>query len=83
MLRHRSEVLSGIMNGVDYRVWNPETDPHIPTNYSIDSWREGKTACKSALQTELGLPAESDRPLIGLVGRLVDQKGFDLVRADH
>lgn len=79
VLRHRSEILSGIMNGVDYRVWNPAHDQHLVTNYNLDTWPEGKSTCKAALQSEMGLPVQPNIPLIGLVGRLVDQKGFDLV----
>lgn len=79
VLRHRRAVLSGIINGVDYRVWNPATDPHLAQNYGPESVREGKAACKAALQAEMGLAQEPAVPLIGLVGRLVDQKGIDLV----
>ena len=79
VLRHRSSVLSGIINGVDYGIWNPETDPHIAANYRSDDWTQQKPACKADLQRRLGLPERADLPLIGLVGRLADQKGLDLV----
>jgi starch synthase len=77
MLRTRCEDLSGILNGVDYEVWNPETDPHIPANYSPDRLN-GKAACKQALQKETGL-REKDIPLFGIVSRLYWQKGHQLV----
>ena len=79
LLAHRSDDLSGIINGVDYQVWNPATDPYLAANYDVQSYAEGKRVCKAALQAELGLPEAPQIPLIGLVGRLVDQKGLDLV----
>jgi len=79
VLQQRREFLFGIMNGVDYSVWSPEIDPHLAAKYDVNTWREGKAACKAALQQELGLPVEPRTPLIGLVGRLADQKGWDLV----
>ena len=79
VLQQRRDVLSGIVNGVDYRVWNPATDPHLARKYDQHSIAEGKSACKSALQAELGLPQDHNLPLVGFVGRLVDQKGLDLV----
>ncbi len=79
VLASRRDVLSGIINGVDYRQWNPKTDPHLPTNYGIEDWQVGKAVCKEALQEEMGLPPRPLTPVIGIVGRLVDQKGFDLI----
>ncbi|ADB17874.1 glycogen/starch synthase, ADP-glucose type [Pirellula staleyi DSM 6068] len=79
VLAQRSEVLSGVVNGVDYSIWNPAIDPHIAKQYDVSNWQEGKAACKAALQREMGLPERSDVPLIALVGRLADQKGWDLV----
>ena len=79
LLRSRADVLSGIVNGVEYAYWNPEHDAFLPANYSVDSL-DGKTACKRALLDEFGLPAtELDRPLIGIVSRFAAQKGFDLM----
>jgi len=78
-LKHRNNVLSGIINGVDYDVWNPETDPILPENYSVAKCKAGKDKCKAALQEEFRLPQEPDRPLIGLIGRLADQKGWNLI----
>jgi starch synthase len=80
LLQQRRDDLFGIMNGVDYSQWNPETDSNLKgRNYSSKNFAEGKAACKAALQTEMGLPQVPDQPLIAMVGRLVDQKGFDLV----
>jgi starch synthase len=79
LLRSRADVLSGILNGVEYAYWNPEHDAFLPVNYSADSL-EGKSACKRALLEEFGLPAGGvDRPLIGIVSRFAAQKGFDLI----
>ena len=78
LLRARANVLTGILNGVDYDEWNPETDRHLPAHYS-GSDLSGKRTDKRALLTELGLPDNLDRPLIGIVSRLVEQKGFDLI----
>ena len=79
VLSFRRDVLSGIINGVDYDKWNPATDEYLPTNYGVDDVVEGKAACKAALQSELGLEAQPNKPLIGIVGRLAGQKGLDLV----
>jgi starch synthase len=79
LLRARSDVLTGILNGVDYEEWNPETDKFIPQNYGVDSL-EGKPVCKRALLDELGMaPENMDRPLLGIVSRFTAQKGFDLI----
>jgi len=80
LLRSRSSVLSGIVNGVDYSTWNPETDPYLPAHYSATDL-SGKRTCKQALLREFGLPAEGAqaRPVIGIVTRLVSQKGADLI----
>ncbi|MGD9634531.1 MAG: glycogen synthase GlgA [Pirellulales bacterium] len=85
ILSHRRADLFGIMNGVDYGAWNPEVDPHLNGhNYSVDgngvqSFSAGKRACKTALQHEFNLPQVEGQPLVAMVGRLADQKGFDLV----
>lgn len=78
ILRARSDVLVGILNGVDYDEWNPETDPLIPRNYTRRSLG-GKATCKEALMKELGLRGGTKQPLIGIVSRLVGQKGIDLM----
>jgi len=85
ILTHRRADLFGIMNGVDYGAWNPATDPHLVSpgyggsNYSVDNYADGKRACKAALQHEFNLPPVEGQPLVAMVGRLADQKGFDLV----
>lgn len=78
ILRRRSNVLSGILNGIDTDAWNPATDPMIHVNYSAADM-SGKKACKAALQEELGLEVRDDRPLMVMVTRLTRQKGMDLV----
>jgi starch synthase len=79
VLQQRADVLSGIVNGVSYDSWNPATDPDIAAQYDDTSWPSGKAFCKAALQREFGLPEEHRTPVIGLIGRLADQKGWDLV----
>ena len=78
LLHHRHHELNGIINGIDTEIWNPEIDPRIAQNYSIDSLAK-KAANKTALQQHFSLPEEPAIPIIGLIGRLVDQKGIDLV----
>lgn len=77
VLQERSQDLFGIVNGIDYRVWNPATDVALPTPYRRED-PAGKRACKTALQKEMGLTASSGL-LVGMVSRLADQKGFDLL----
>lgn len=79
VLRQRADRLTGIVNGVDYRIWSPATDKFLPQTYSVDNWSAGKAAVKRELCEEFGLPYHPEIPLIGLVGRLADQKGWDLV----
>jgi len=79
VLQHRRDVLSGILNGMDAGEWNPATDPHLAAHYDAGSVHQGKAVCKAALQKELGLPQDARVPLVGLIGRLTDQKGLDLV----
>jgi starch synthase len=81
VLQQRREVLSGIINGVDYSIWNPAIDHHLPAKYDESTWQEFKPQCKAALQRELGLPESPNTPVVGLIGRLADQKGWDLVGA--
>ena len=80
-LRYHSYKLRGIVNGIDYDIWNPETDKHLPVGYNKDNFLENKRACKKALQEELGLEVNDGKYVIGLVSRLTDQKGLDLVNA--
>ena len=76
--------LRGILNGIDVRAHDPETDSRIPYHFS-DRALEGKAACKSALAAELGLHEQEGRPILSVVSRLSEQKGFDLILAnmDH
>ncbi len=76
-LRQRDDVFFGILNGIDEASWNPETDPHIAKRYGAESL-EAKEVCKADLLRSAGLPYREDVPLIGVVSRLVWQKGFDL-----
>ncbi len=78
ILRKRDDALIGILNGVDDHEWNPETDPLIPKNFSAKNL-SGKKACKKALQKELGLNGTAAQPMLGIVSRLVGQKGLDLL----
>ncbi|MBX8631533.1 MAG: glycogen synthase [Thermoplasmata archaeon] len=77
VIRKYAGKLRGILNGIDYRMWNPETDRSIPANYSRDN-RSGKAVCKSHTQREFSLP-QVRRPLIVSIGRLWRQKGIDLL----
>lgn len=79
ILNMKRDRLIGILNGIDYEVNNPETDPNILYHYNVDNWREEKVKNKLALQRELGLPENPDVPLIGIVTRLTWQKGLDLI----
>jgi starch synthase len=78
VVRERRRDLFGILNGVDYDEWSPEEDPFIAVPYSAAD-RQGKAACKKELQRLCGLPQRDDVPLIGLVSRLVKQKGIDVL----
>ena len=78
LLNHRGNRLKGILNGVDYKQWSPASDSHIPQRYDEKNL-ENKLANKRALQQEFNLPTNPKIPLLGLVGRLVEQKGIDLV----
>jgi starch synthase len=79
LLRARSDRLVGITNGVDYNVWNPETDPHIAAHFNADDL-SGKRECKLDLLRRFRLPEEIERPIIAIISRLVAQKGYDLIR---
>lgn len=78
VLRTRNDRLYGILNGIDRKVWNPELDKHIPANYSKKD-KSGKTVCKLKLLEEVGLPESADTPVLGMISRLADQKGFDIL----
>ncbi len=78
LLRHRSAALIGILNGIDTDRWNPATDVHLPATF--DAKRLARRADnKAALQARLGLAADANAPLFGVVGRLTWQKGMDLL----
>ncbi|MGI6019509.1 MAG: glycogen synthase GlgA [Marvinbryantia sp.] len=79
LLCARAHDLRGIVNGLDYDEWNPETDPLIDRNYNIKNFRKEKVKNKIALQKELGLPQNEKTFMLGIVSRLTDQKGFDLI----
>lgn len=71
--------LTGILNGIDTELYDPETDPELVSSYSLKSWMKGKAACKKALQQECHLPKEPKIPLLSMVTRLDAQKGLDLL----
>ncbi|MDE6959272.1 MAG: glycogen synthase, partial [Lachnospiraceae bacterium] len=79
LMRARSGSLFGIVNGLDYGEWDPKTDPLICKNYSEKTFRTDKVKNKLELQKELGLEVNKKKMLIGIVSRLTDQKGFDLI----
>ena len=72
------ERLVGVLNGIDQRTWDPATDPQITAQYSAENM-EGKRRCKAALQRSFGLPQRRKVPLFGMTGRMVTQKGLDLI----
>jgi len=78
LLSYRGDHLTGILNGVDYTVWDPAVDPLIEAHYSAAK-PAAKARNKAALQRRLGLPEQADTPVLGLVSRFVEQKGIDLV----
>ena len=79
VLTQRRNMVRGILNGVDYSIWNPEDDDELVANYGVDDWQFGKAAAKRALGSEVNLTVSDDVPLFGMIGRLADQKGLDLV----
>ncbi|MGA7181559.1 MAG: glycogen synthase GlgA [Thiobacillaceae bacterium] len=78
LLRHRQQDLHGVLNGIDRHEWNPASDKHLPAKYRRDRLA-GKTRDKAALQKELKLKHVPEALLVGMVGRLVEQKGVDVV----
>jgi starch synthase len=80
VLSTRREQIQGIVNGIDYAVWNPMTDPALVARYDAEDM-SNKGRCKSALFAEIGLEIQPDRPLIVSIGRIVHQKGSDLLAA--
>lgn len=79
LMQARSNSLRGIVNGIDYAEYNPETDAMIAMNYNAKTFRKEKVKNKTALQEELGLEVNPKAMMLGVVSRLTDQKGFDLI----
>ena len=79
LMAARSNDLCGIVNGLDYNDWNPDTDYRIAKTFNVENFRKNKPVNKAALQEELGLDKDNHVMLIGIVSRLTDQKGFDLI----
>ncbi len=79
LMRARSNSLRGILNGIDYEVFNPETDEMVEHNYNAKNFRKEKIKNKRSLQRELGLEQNDSSFMVGIVSRLTDQKGFDLI----
>ena len=79
LIRARSNCLYGIVNGIDYEEYNPETDPYVVKQYDSRTFRKEKVKNKRALQEELGLEVNDRKFMIGIVSRLTDQKGLDLM----
>ncbi|MBR6223336.1 MAG: glycogen synthase GlgA [Lachnospiraceae bacterium] len=79
LLSARNESLWGIVNGIDYDIWNPQTDSLIAKNYTVKTWKKYKKENKKKLQEMMGLPVDEKQFVIGLVSRLTDQKGLDLI----
>jgi len=79
LLRARSNDLRGIVNGIDYEAFNPKTDPYIVKQYDAVTFRKEKVKNKRALQEQLGLAKDDKKMMIGLISRLTDQKGLDLI----
>ena len=78
LLRERKERLFGVLNGIDYEQWNPATDPHIPHRFDVKTL-DRRAANKTALQQQARLPVRSEVPLVGMVSRLDEVKGMDLM----
>ena len=79
VIERNAHKLTGILNGIDFDFYNPETDIHIEKNYSADD-KSGKAVCKEAMQKLLGLPVKKDVPVVAMITRLVSHKGVDLVK---
>ena len=79
LMSARANDLCGIVNGLDYTDWDPASDPRIAKTFSVEDFRKNKVLNKKALQEELGLEKDTKTMMIGMISRLTDQKGFDLV----
>jgi starch synthase len=80
VIRERTSVLRGIVNGIDYDEWNPSNDPHLASKYDADTLPL-KRLCRAKLLEECGFPSDTKKPLIGMISRMTEQKGFDLLRS--
>ena len=80
VLQNAAGKLTGITNGIDVTVFNPQTDKALPCHYNAETFVQGKAKCKKALQKEVGLPQKKDVPLMVMVTRLAGHKGLDLLR---
>ena len=80
LMRARSNSLRGIVNGIDYEDFNPETDKHIAHPYNAKNFRKEKAKNKADLQAQVGLPVDEKKFMVGIVSRLTDQKGLDLIQ---
>lgn len=78
LVHARTHAVQGILNGLDVKTWNPETDPLLVSNYNAENFREKRPPNKAQLQEDAGLEVRADVPVIGIVSRLVQQKGYDL-----
>ncbi len=78
LIRARAADLYGVLNGIDTRLWNPETDPYIVSRFNAENFVEKRPPNKHQLQADAGLPVREDVPVIGIVTRIVAQKGIDL-----
>ncbi len=81
LLQARNQSLIGIVNGIDYDIYNPEKDKKLYKTYNTKNFRKNKVANKTALQKQLGLPVDKNQFVMGIISRLTDQKGLDLVDA--
>jgi starch synthase len=79
LMQARSGSLYGIVNGIDYKEYNPGTDPYLPVHFATSDFAKKKVKNKLAFQKELSLPEDKDVLLLGMVSRMTDQKGFDLI----
>jgi starch synthase len=79
LMQARSGSLYGIVNGIDYKEYNPGTDPYLPVHFAPSDFAKKKVKNKLAFQKELSLPEDKDVLLLGMVSRMTDQKGFDLI----
>jgi starch synthase len=79
VLSARADRVFGIINGIDRNTWDPRRDTKLASNYGVQDWHRGKLENKRSIQREFGLEQSDDLPLIGLVGRLAEQKGWDLI----